>query len=123
MKIAVDFDGTCVEYDFPHTGKDIGAAVVLKELVGKGHQLILYTMRTGRELEWAEKWFKDNGIELFGVQYDPDQANWTSSNKCYAHLYIDDTALGIPLVKNEGGKKPYVDWTKARELLVERGFL
>ena len=123
MKIAVDFDGTCVKYDYPATGADIGAVDVLKELVKNGHQLILYTMRTGKELEAAKFWFGVNGIPLFGVQYDPEQKNWTSSNKCYAHLYIDDAALGIPLIHEEGEKKPYVDWKKVKELLKEKGLL
>lgn len=46
MIIAVDFDGTCVTYEFPKVGKDIGAVPVLKELVEKGHKIILYTMRS-----------------------------------------------------------------------------
>lgn len=46
MIIAVDFDGTCVTHEFPEVGKDIGAVPVLKELVKKGHKIILYTMRS-----------------------------------------------------------------------------
>lgn len=123
VKIAVDFDGTCVKYEYPNVGGSIGAEGVLKELVDNGHQLILYTMRTGRTLEDAKEWFAINNIPLFGVQYDPDQAKWTSSNKCYAHLYIDDAALGIPLIKQEDLVKPYVDWPKVRELLKEKDYL
>ena len=123
MKIAIDFDGTCVTHDYPATGDEIGAAEVLKELVEAGHSLILYTMRTGLELYYAERWFHENKITLFGVQYDPDQTKWTSSNKCYAHLYIDDAALGTPLVYPANGKRPYVDWKKVREILVEKGYL
>jgi predicted mannosyl-3-phosphoglycerate phosphatase (HAD superfamily) len=122
MKIAIDFDGTCVEHDYPETGRDIGAIPVLKELVEKGHQLILHTMRTGVEMHYAQRWFSDNGIPLFGVQYDPEQTKWTHSNKCYCHLNIDDVNLGIPL-KTENGRRPWVDWVKVRELLVERGIL
>jgi len=122
MKIAIDFDGTCVIHDYPATGDNIGAEEVLKELVEKGHQLILYTMRTGVELHFARRWFDEHKIELYGVQYDPEQTKWTSSNKCYAHLYIDDAALGIPLIYPEN-KRPYVDWIKVREMLVEKGIL
>lgn len=122
MKIAIDFDGTCVTHDYPEVGKDIGAVEILKDLVKAGHDLILYTMRTSMELFHAEKWFSDNGIVLHGVQYDPAQAKWTSSNKCYAHLYIDDAALGAPLTYPEKGR-PYVDWKKVRQLLVEKGYL
>ena len=46
MIIAVDFDGTCVTHEFPEVGRDIGAVPVLKELVEKGHKIILYTMRS-----------------------------------------------------------------------------
>lgn len=46
MIIAVDFDGTCVTHEFPEVGKDIGAVPVLRELVEKGHKIILYTMRS-----------------------------------------------------------------------------
>ena len=44
--ICIDFDGTCVTHDFPKMGKDIGAVPVLKRLVGRGHKLILWTMRS-----------------------------------------------------------------------------
>lgn len=46
MVIAVDFDGTCVTHEFPKIGKDIGAIPVLRKLVEKEHQIILYTMRS-----------------------------------------------------------------------------
>lgn len=48
MIIAVDFDGTCVKHRYPMVGEDVdGAVSVLKELVRKGHKIILYTMRSG----------------------------------------------------------------------------
>jgi len=37
MKIAVDFDGTCVSHAYPEVGIDIGAIPVLKRLVSNGH--------------------------------------------------------------------------------------
>lgn len=40
MKIAIDFDGTCVYHEFPKVGGDIGAVPVLKRLVEEGHQLV-----------------------------------------------------------------------------------
>jgi hypothetical protein len=127
MKIAIDFDGTCVTHEFPKVGKDIGAVPVLKELVNQGHQLILYTMRSngqkkGNFLNDAINWFKENNIELYSIQKDIKQENWTSSNKCYAHLYIDDAALGMPLIFKKGAR-PYVDWIKVKSLLKTREFL
>lgn len=68
-------------------------------------------MRSGDTLENAVKWFADNGIELWGVNRNPDQYKWTGSPKVYAQLYIDDAALGCPLIKPMNGKRPYVDWS------------
>lgn len=120
MDIAIDFDGTCVTHEYPDTGKEIGAYPVLKKLVEKGHNLILFTMRSGAGLENAIQWFLTNGIKLHGIQYNPTQALWTSSNKCYAQLYIDDAALGCPLIYPIGGKRPYVDWKEVEKILTEK---
>lgn len=131
--------GTCVAHEFPEVGKDIGAVPILKALIAKGHKLILWTMRDdhngqavpspefegdfdGNYLTDAVNWFKRNGIELYGIQKNPTQDNWTKSPKCYAQLYIDDAALGIPLIYNplSKGGRPYVDWKKVEEMLKER---
>lgn len=122
MVICVDFDGTCVEHDYPEIGKDIGAVPVLRDLVKGGHQLILWTMRSGTELEDAVEWFKFNAIPLYGVQRNPEQEAWTTSPKAYAQMYIDDAALGCPLIRDDAWR-PYVDWVKVRKLLVSAEIL
>ena len=140
MKIAIDFDGTCVTHEFPKIGINIGAEYVLRDLVCAGHKLILFTMRsdmevseldiniegkkalTGKYLTDALSWFSNHEIDLYSVQKDINQELWTSSNKCYAELYIDDAALGVPLIYPEIGR-PYVDWLKVRVLLVSNGIL
>ena len=121
-KIACDFDGTVCAHQYPSIGRDIGAVPVLKELISNGHLLILNTMRSGQELEDAVEWFKENGIPLYGINSTPGQSTWTSSPKVYAHLYIDDAALGIPLVRN-GRERPYVNWSEVREILIEEGYI
>ena len=139
MYIGIDFDGTCVTHEFPKVGRDIGAVPVLKELVQNGHQLILFTMRSDKQevltdhyeihskaesyLTEAVNWFKDNGIELFGIQTNPTQHSWTSSPKAYCHLYIDDAALGCPLVDAPFPERPYVDWEEVRRLLFKMQIL
>ncbi len=117
MIIALDFDGTVVTHEYPYIGEDIGAVPVLKELVAAGHQLILYTMRSGKLLDEALAWFKRNGIELYAVNENPEQRSWTSSVKVHANMYIDDCALGCPIRFEDGIRRPFVDWQKVREIL------
>jgi hypothetical protein len=108
MIIAVDFDGTCVTHEFPNVGRDIGAAPVLRELVAAKHDIILWTMRSGKHLQEAVAWFHKNNIPLFGINENPTQKTWSQSPKAYAQLYIDDAALGAPLASN--GEREFVDW-------------
>lgn len=140
MIIAVDFDGTCVTHEFPYVGKEIGAAEVLKELTDKGHKIILFTMRSHPEeinqnrtiggdiisndtLQDVIDWFKKHDIPLFGVNENPTQKDWSSSPKPYAHIYIDDAALGVPLKKDSLSEKPYVDWDIVRYYLHAKSIL
>lgn len=124
MIIAIDFDGTCVAHEYPEIGRDIGAVPVLKEMIKEGHQLILFTMRGGTCLYKAVQWFNDNDIELYGVNTNPTQSEWTDSPKAYAELYIDDAALNVPLVRMaKTGERDYVDWVEVRKLLICLGVL
>jgi hypothetical protein len=109
--IAVDFDGTCVEHKYPLVGQDAPDAVrVLRKLVENGNQLILWTMRDGLELSTAVEWFKDRHIDLWGIQRNPTQDQWTSSPKAYSQIYIDDAALGCPKIKPYLFTSEVVDW-------------
>ena len=99
MEILVDFDGTCVTHEYPEIGKEIGAVPVLKQLINNGHNLILFTMRSGEKLNEAVKWFNNHEIPLYGIQTNPTQSAWTTSPKAYGQLIIDDICLGIPLTK------------------------
>lgn len=121
--IAVDFDGTVVTHEYPRTGEDAGAVPVLKELTENGCKLILLTMRSGTLLDKAVAWFRKRKIPLYAVNENPQQHAWTSSPKVFADLYIDDSALGIPLRFADGCRRPVADWVRIRERLVEEGFL
>lgn len=118
--LAIDFDGTCTTHEYPKVGREIGAAPVLKRLTDAGHKLILFTMRSGKEQTDAEKWFASHDIPLYGSNVNPTQRAWTASPKAYGQIYIDDAALGCPLViKN--GEKPYVDWVQIEAMLDNMG--
>ena len=122
--LAIDFDGTCVTHEYPKVGRDIGAVPVLKELTDNGHKLMLWTMRSRKltekgvdALQEAIDWFTKNEIPLWGIQTNPNQSSWTSSPKAYCQLYIDDAALGCPLVSDT---RDYVDWIRVREMLIKK---
>lgn len=140
MDIVIDFDGTCVTHEFPKIGAEIGAEAVLKDIVRNGHNLILFTMRSdiinpkgsdnelhlesGNYLTDAVNWFKQRNIPLYGIQTNPTQHTWTTSPKAYAQLYIDDAALGCPLILNPNKSlRPFVDWCAVRSYLKDRGII
>ena len=120
---AIDFDGTCVAHEFPNVGSTVpGAVETLRELTEQGHELIIWTMRSGLALEDAKKWYRENQIPFMAANENPDQSSWTQSPKVYANVYIDDAALGCPLVHPKPrlldfSPRPYVDWPAVRVLL------
>jgi len=120
MIFCIDFDGTIVTHEYPKIGRDIGAFPVLKKMQNNGHQIILFTMRSGSTLDHAVRYLKVyGGIELFGINENPNQKEWTNSPKAYGHIYIDDAALGCPLVHPIEGR-PYVDWKAIEKILMDR---
>ena len=118
--IAVDFDGTCVEHEYPFIGVEVsGCLFTLDALVKAGHNIVLYTMRSDEHLQEAVDWFTERRIPLWGINSNPQQFVWTNSPKVYAHIYIDDAALGCPTIKKVGSR-PVVDWAKVHEELQRR---
>ncbi len=118
MYICVDFDGTMVDHCYPDIGEPVpGAISWLKRLKRHGAQIILYTMRSdggaqGKLLQEAVEYMESNGINLFGVNRNPTQDEWTASPKAYGDIYIDDSAFGCPLIQVKGFLRPCVDWKK-----------
>jgi len=97
IKIAVDFDGTIVEHEYPKIGKEkLFAFRTLKELEKCGARLILWTFRTGKELEEAVEFCRQNGIEFYAVNknYPEEIIDETIGRKIDADIYIDDKNLG-----------------------------
>ena len=118
MYICVDFDGTVVDHRYPEIGEPVPEAIKwLLRLQACGARLILFTMRSdgpnsGNLLTEAVQYLHKNGIMLYGINTNPDQKEWTSSPKAYAHVYIDDQAFGCPLIHPKGFARPCVDWKK-----------
>lgn len=96
--IAVDFDGTIVEDEYPKIGKPmLFAFESLSELQSQGHRLILWTYRHGKALEEAVNFCRENGIEFYAVNSSFEGETFEmdkQSRKIHADLFIDDRNLG-----------------------------
>jgi hypothetical protein len=97
VKIAVDFDGTIVEHEYPSIGKEkLFAFQTLRELNKMGVRLILWTFRTGKELEDAVEFCRENGVEFYAVNksYPEEIYDESISRKIDADIFIDDKNVG-----------------------------
>lgn len=116
IPICVDFESTVCYRNYPEIGKENEHCIeVMKKWSDKYNVgWILNTMRDNETLDNAVKWLEERGITLYGINVNPTQKLWTTSPKAYAKFYIDDKALGTPLIY-EDGIKPRVDWKKIDE--------
>ena len=97
MILAIDFDGTLCENIWP----GIGAAkvAVIRELIERqknGDKLILWTCRSGRQLEEALDFCRGYGLNFDAVNDDLPEIKarlGCDSRKVYADEYWDDKAV------------------------------
>ena len=99
MTIAVDFDGTIVEHEYPKIGKEIPFAIdTLKMLIKDRHKLILWSVREGELLDEAIEWCKNRGVEFYATNKDyPEETregNPSYSRKLKVDMFIDDRNVG-----------------------------
>ncbi|MBR5852113.1 MAG: hypothetical protein IKY73_06295 [Bacteroidaceae bacterium] len=98
MIIAVDFDGTIVEHEYPMIGEELPFATsTLRMLADQNHRLILWTVRRGRLLDEAVEWCRKRGVEFYAVNKNfPEEQ--PEGDDCFgkinADLFIDDRNLG-----------------------------
>lgn len=97
LKIAIDFDGTIVEHEYPDIGKDkLFAFETMRELQKHGALLILWTFRAGKELDEAVEYCRKKGIDFYAVNknYPEEKFDNSISRKINADVYIDDKNIG-----------------------------
>jgi hypothetical protein len=116
--IAIDFDGTIVEHDFPRIGKLMPhAKEVINRLHDAGHKIIIWTCRNHTEPnhpDWDDapiprvmEFLRKNGIHFDSINENhPSMGFWLQSRKIFAEIYIDD--------KNLGG---FPGWLQTEELI------
>lgn len=113
MIIAVDFDGTIVENEYPKIGKfKPGAEETLLKLYNEGHYIIIWTCRSERALSTCEQFLKRNNVKYHSInKSNPENLalhKWIDTRKVYADVYIDDKNLGFKV----NWKKIYRDVQK-----------
>lgn len=96
MIIAVDFDGTIVEHEYPRLGTPIPFAIeTLLKLQKDGHVLILWTVRDGALLQEAIDYCAKKGLTFFAANKNyPEEDPAKASRKLTAELFIDDRNVG-----------------------------
>ena len=98
MTIAVDFDGTIVEHEYPKIGKPIPFALeVLRKLQNEAHfNLILWTLREGRLLQEAIDYCEQNGVHFYACNknYPEEDEQDRTPRKIGADIFIDDRNIG-----------------------------
>jgi hypothetical protein len=100
MIIAIDFDGTIVEQEYPKIGKlKKDAKTVINKLYKNGHKIIIWTCRsngneTKDDLDQMLRFLDKQGILYHAANKNVPEAPFDCYPKIYADLYIDDRALG-----------------------------
>lgn len=114
--IGLDFDGTVVTHDFPYMGKEVPHCIeTLKRITNDGGKLILITMRSDKSLAEAVAFLNEHDVPLYGINSNPQQHMYSKSPKIYANIYIDDAALGCPLIYSELSENAYVNWLEVQK--------
>ena len=105
MIIAVDFDGTLCEHQFPEIGEpNLALISILMNKRKQGDKLILWTCRHGIKLEEAIEWCRNCGLEFDAINDDLPEIKETfkgKSEKIFADIYIDDRNILIKDFINE----------------------
>ena len=96
MIIAVDFDGTVVEHDYPRIGAPIPFAIeTLLQLQKDGHTILMWSVRDGSLLQAAVDYCAANGLTFYAANKNyPEEDVATASRKLNADLFIDDRNVG-----------------------------
>ena len=100
MVIAIDFDGTVVEHDFPNIGEiKPHAKEVINKLYDQGHQIVFWTCRSNactdgrKDLDEMREWLKENNIKYHKINENSEVVTYGCKPKIYYDILIDDRSL------------------------------
>lgn len=113
LRIAIDFDGTIVDHQYPKIGAEkLFAFDTILSLKKKGHFIILFTYREGKFLKEAIDFCKEHGVVFDAVNesYVGERSESFYPRKLDVDLFIDD--------RNIGG---FLGWDKIWQLIHPEG--
>jgi len=101
--VAVDFDGTIVESDYPNIGKPIPYAIEsLKRMKEAGIRIVIWTCR--HDLKPVRSWLNKYGVNIDAINTNDalTEEEWSKfehneSTKKTADIYIDDRSFINPV--------------------------
>jgi histidinol phosphatase-like enzyme len=98
MILAIDFDGTIVEDEYPKIGKlRPNAKKFINKLSKEGYFIIIWTCRTQEYGFEAEQFLIENGIKFDEINKscpaNVEAFIGNDTRKVFANLYIDDKGL------------------------------
>jgi hypothetical protein len=97
--ISVDFDGTIVTEGFPNIGELKPRTVELLHLLReKGHNIIIWTSRSGKFEEDAKQFLIKNNIPFDYINENPEDEFFKrgeQGRKLFSHYYLDDRAIHV----------------------------
>ena len=118
MIIAIDFDGTIVQNEFPRIGTLLPLAKEsINRLCQDGHYIIIWTCRCGDQLTDMVNFLLQNDIRFHRINdNEPEQTAKYNSNsrKIYAHAYIDDKSIACPKTDNN-----IIDWLNIYQQILQ----
>ena len=148
--VAVDFDGTLCEDEFPEIGAPKERCIdYVKSLAAEGSKIILYTCRengTRKLLDEAVAFCREHAIPIFAVNENPENTYAAQfglrpeeGRKLCADLYIDDKAINAKEMETfglnqpkqpsadsklpEGGRAADKRWCEVMRMAEECGFI
>jgi histidinol phosphatase-like enzyme len=96
--VAIDFDGTIVEHEFPEMG-DLKpyAKEVINKLHEEGYYIIIWTCRGEYGLIDAINFLKENEIHFDKINENApyEMICFKPSPKIFANFYVDDRNVGV----------------------------
>ena len=111
--IAVDFDGTLCENNWPEIGEPkFGTIAYLLKEKKQGAKLILWTCRVGEMLEKAVAWCSEHGLEFDAVNENlPEiiESFGSDTRKIFANEYLDDRNVSLSVCREKSNMQLWAE--------------